>query len=115
MPIEIFCVDRITFISYFMNESEDFFHIFYKTNFLHYLWEFEKQLLFSTDIILPDGAIQLFNKEMLSKKSFEHIAKHSWGSFDNDKFSEENLSYIKSLGLTNEFKLIKNSIIENLK
>jgi hypothetical protein len=77
MPIEIFCVDRITFISYFMNESSDFFHIFYKTNFLYYLFELEKQVYSLNQIVLPDQAIQLFNKEMLSKKSFEYIAKNS--------------------------------------
>jgi hypothetical protein len=79
MPIEIYCVDRITFITYFMNGSDDFFHIYYKANFLYYLLGLEG-ILYLNDyemIISPEHAIQQFNKEMLSKKSFEYIAKNS--------------------------------------
>jgi heme/copper-type cytochrome/quinol oxidase subunit 2 len=104
MPIEIFCVDRITFISYFMNESSDFFHIFYKTNFLYYLFELEKQVYSLNQIVLPDQAIQLFNKEMLSKKSFEYIAKNSWGSFKNELLTQKSIISLYLTALNNNIR-----------
>jgi heme/copper-type cytochrome/quinol oxidase subunit 2 len=110
MPIEIFCVDRITFISYFMNESSDFFHIFYKTNFLYYLFELEKQVYSLNQIVLPDQAIQLFNKEMLSKKSFEYIAKNSWGSFKDELLTQRSIRSLCLTALNNNIKVSNESM-----